>query len=77
MCGICGFVGEKENKQAVLQEMMRAIRHRGPDSEGIFQKDEISLGFCRLSIIDLKTGDQPIFNENKTMNVCICDMGFY
>lgn len=67
MCGICGFIGQKDNRSAILSDMMNAIRHRGPDSNGIFQRDEVSLGFCRLSIIDLKKGDQPMFNENGTM----------
>ena len=67
MCGICGFTGEKENKNAVLAEMMSAIHHRGPDAQGIYQDKDISLGFCRLSIIDLKTGNQPLFNEDRTI----------
>ena len=67
MCGICGFVGDKENRKPVLAEMMNAIQHRGPDAKGIYQNDEVSFGFCRLSIIDRKTGNQPMFNEDKTM----------
>lgn len=67
MCGICGFIGKKENRAAVLADMMDAIRHRGPDSDGIYQKDNVSLGFCRLSIIDLEGGNQPIFNEDGTI----------
>ena len=66
MCGICGFVGDKEEKKTILSEMMSAIRHRGPDNEGIYQDEEISFGFCRLSIIDMKTGNQPMFNEDRT-----------
>lgn len=64
MCGICGFVGKRQDKEAILKDMMRVIRHRGPDAEGRFLNDEASFGFCRLSIIDLKTGNQPIFNED-------------
>lgn len=67
MCGICGFIGKKDNRSMILSDMMDAIRHRGPDSNGVFQRDEVSLGFCRLSIIDLKNGNQPMFNENGTM----------
>ena len=67
MCGICGFVGKRQDKEAILKDMMRVIRHRGPDAEGSFLNDEVSLGFRRLSIIDLKTGDQPIFNEDGTI----------
>lgn len=64
MCGICGFVGKRKDKEAILKDMMRVIRHRGPDAEGRFLNDEASFGFCRLSIIDLETGNQPIFNED-------------
>ena len=67
MCGICGFVGNKESKErkeAILRSMMDAMRHRGPDSDGIFVSDEAALGFCRLSIIDLEDGAQPMHNED-------------
>ena len=67
MCGICGFIGNKktnEKKKAILRSMMDAMRHRGPDSDGIFVSDEAALGFCRLSIIDLEDGDQPMHNED-------------
>ncbi len=64
MCGICGFTGELENREAVLQRMTEVITHRGPDSDGYYTDDYISMGFRRLSIIDLDTGDQPITNED-------------
>lgn len=67
MCGICGFVGNEKNREEILADMMEAIRHRGPDSDGVFQNDEVSFGFRRLSIIDLETGDQPLYNEDETM----------
>ena len=68
MCGICGFTGEVTDRDAVIRRMTDKITHRGPDSSGIFQDDSISMGFRRLSIIDIaSTGDQPIFNEDKTL----------
>lgn len=67
MCGICGFIGKKQDQKIILDEMMTAIRHRGPDAKGSYLNEEVSFGFCRLSIIDLKTGDQPIFNEDGTI----------
>ena len=66
MCGICGFTGELLNRDRVLKDMADKIIHRGPDSCGYFSNQEISMGFRRLSIIDLEAGDQPIFNEDKT-----------
>ena len=46
--------------------MMAAIKHRGPNSDGYYTNDEVALGFRRLSIIDLRGGSQPIYNEDKT-----------
>ncbi|MCR5515824.1 MAG: asparagine synthase (glutamine-hydrolyzing), partial [Lachnospira sp.] len=68
MCGIAGFTGKCKNEKAVLKEMMDTIIHRGPDSSGEYNEDgTIHLGFRRLSIQDLNNGDQPMFNEDKTM----------
>ncbi len=67
MCGICGFTGKLENREDVIAKMTAVITHRGPDSDGFFSDDNISMGFRRLSIIDLDTGHQPIYNEDKTL----------
>jgi asparagine synthase (glutamine-hydrolysing) len=75
MCGICGIVQRDGpiNLRA-LQRMMAAIRHRGPDDEGFYvtpAEGEVAagLGFRRLSIIDLVTGNQPIANEDGSVHV--------
>ncbi len=67
MCGICGFTGEVVNRDNVIKRMTEVITHRGPDSDGFFTDDYISMGFRRLSIIDLDAGHQPIYNEDKTL----------
>lgn len=68
MCGFTGFVGATDNRQQVLENMMNTIVHRGPDSSGFFIDDDAALGFRRLSIIDVSaTGDQPLYNEDKTL----------
>jgi asparagine synthase (glutamine-hydrolysing) len=70
MCGICGFVSLKSyslSKQDILLKMVNALRHRGPDDEGIFIEKDIALGVRRLSIIDLMSGHQPIHNEDKSI----------
>jgi asparagine synthase (glutamine-hydrolysing) len=62
MCGICGFTGRDD---ALLEAMKSAIRHRGPDAEGSWTADGISLGHRRLSIVDLsESGRQPMSNED-------------
>jgi asparagine synthase (glutamine-hydrolysing) len=68
MCGLCGFTGEVIDRDAVIKNMTDKITHRGPDSSGIFASPDIAMGFRRLSIIDIaSTGDQPIYNEDKTL----------
>ena len=47
--------------------MCNSLIHRGPDSEGYYIDDQVGLGVRRLRIIDLKTGDQPIHNEDGTV----------
>ncbi len=68
MCGFVGFIGggDTQRDQGVLQSMTDAIRHRGPDDADYYMDGEISLGFRRLSIIDLEGGRQPILNEDGT-----------
>ncbi len=71
MCGIVGILNftsnrEKDQIQYVQRKMIDCIMHRGPDDRGAWQGNDIFLGVCRLSIVDLKTGRQPIWSEEKT-----------
>lgn len=63
MCGIAGFFRYRDD--ALLRTMTDKLRHRGPDSDGYFSNDVISLGMRRLAVLDVKGGDQPLFNENR------------
>ena len=69
MCGICGTVGS--SNRDLLRKMCDAMSHRGPDEEGYFTDKSIGLGIRRLSIIDLKTGHQPIHNEDESVWVVL------
>ena len=69
MCGITGIVSKRDNKEEIVKKMNEKIRHRGPDDEGIYTDECVSLGHRRLSIIDLKGGHQPMFNEDKSIVV--------
>jgi len=72
MCGICGFFehdGDRPIDRGFLAAMNRTIRHRGPDDEGSFVEHPIALAMRRLSIIDVDGGQQPVFNEDRTMSV--------
>jgi asparagine synthase (glutamine-hydrolysing) len=70
MCGICGIVERRGpvDEQA-LRRMTAAIRHRGPDDQGYFIDSRVGLGFRRLSIIDLVTGNQPMTNEDGSVHL--------
>ena len=76
MCGIVGFVGARADMQEILQGMMDAIAHRGPDGQGQFIEGPAALGQRRLSIIDLEGGKQPMFNEDGSL-VCIFNGEIY
>lgn len=67
MCGICGFTGNVAHKEQVLTNMMSKIVHRGPDGGGQHIDDGVALGHRRLSIIDLHSGSQPMYNEDGTI----------
>ena len=67
MCGICGFVGVRE--EGLLGRMTDSLQHRGPDGEGFFREDGVGLGHRRLSIIDVAGGRQPIENEDGSILV--------
>lgn len=74
MCGITGWINLEQSTSTnhtenVLHSMCETIVHRGPNSEGIWMDDKVALGMRRLSIIDLHTGDQPVFSEDKSIVV--------
>lgn len=79
---MCGFVGytdlknEREASRPLLAEMTERLFHRGPDSDGYFIEGVTGLGFRRLSIIDLTSGDQPIYNEDRSL-VLLCNGELY
>jgi len=77
MCAICGIIkSDGKIDEKLLFEMTRLMNYRGPDEEGYFLEKNVGLGHRRLSIIDLKTGKQPLFNENKKI-VLICNGEIY
>ena len=70
MCGIAGICNMNSPcgiSVETIKRMTDILHHRGPDESGIYLDDYIALGHARLSIIDLSSGTQPIYNEDKTM----------
>ena len=66
MCGIAGIVTNNPREEDI-KNMSKRIEHRGPDGEGYYIDENIALAHRRLSIIDLTTGTQPIYNEDKSL----------
>src|SRR5438270_13463233 len=72
MCGIVGKQSLDEPVEAdLLERMCTLVEHRGPDSRGIFLAPGVGLGIQRLAIIDLETGDQPVYNEDRSVVVVL------
>ena len=72
MCGITGilhFDSSRSVDAVLLRKMTDTLAHRGPDGQGYYIKNNLGLGHRRLSIIDLSTGDQPIFNDDKSIAI--------
>lgn len=70
MCGICGLISEKHLDFPQIDsvaKMNEALSHRGPDDTGIYKSSFLVLMMKRLKIIDLEHGNQPLFNENKSL----------
>lgn len=73
MCGITGWASNDPKRSpfdgdaALLSAMCGTIAHRGPDDEGVWLGPGAALGMRRLSVIDLKTGDQPVWNEDRSV----------
>jgi asparagine synthase (glutamine-hydrolysing) len=73
MCGIAGQLrpcGQQVDLER-LARMCAGLEHRGPDSRGIFRDERVGLGIQRLRIIDLDTGDQPIYSEDRSVVVVL------
>jgi asparagine synthase (glutamine-hydrolysing) len=77
MCGITGwasldsFTPPSDGAKDLLHAMCERMVHRGPDSEGLFVTTGVALGMRRLAIIDLVTGEQPVFNEDRSVAVVL------
>lgn len=69
MCGICGILNKDRSDtvpKRYIEAMNRSLTHRGPDDGGFFIEKNVAMANRRLSIIDLSTGRQPIFNEDES-----------
>ncbi|NIO49820.1 MAG: asparagine synthetase B, partial [Candidatus Aminicenantes bacterium] len=72
MCGIAGIINPRTSIQQLkepLASMLKSLKHRGPEDEGMYLERGVGLGHRRLSIIDIRGGHQPLANEDGTLNL--------
>lgn len=69
MCGIAGFISNKEKEEGadILRHMLTRIKFRGPDQSGIYLSNDVGLGSVRLSILDIEGGTMPLSNDARTL----------
>jgi asparagine synthase (glutamine-hydrolysing) len=67
MCGIVGSIGQQAPNSDLLNHQLNTLGHRGPDGRGIYIDENIALASCRLAIMAIADGSQPVFNEDKSI----------
>ena len=77
MCGIAGIVGAiGPEHEARIEVALERLAHRGPDGSGVYRSHDVILGMRRLAVIDLANGNQPIYNEDRSIAV-VCNGEIY
>jgi asparagine synthase (glutamine-hydrolysing) len=69
MCGISGGIGASAPSKQLLDAQLKSIEHRGPDDKGTYLNQEISLGMCRLAIVEIASGKQPASDISEKIHV--------
>jgi len=69
MCGVTGGVGVSAPNKLLLDAQLRSIEHRGPDDTGTYMSQGISLGMCRLAIVEIASGKQPASDASDKINI--------
>ncbi|MEK7486764.1 MAG: asparagine synthase (glutamine-hydrolyzing) [Planctomycetota bacterium] len=80
MCGICGYIAQNNPSPPLLEKMVATLRQRGPDGDGYFQSqtqhDQIGLGYTRLAIVGLDSGNQPLYSRDR-QKILVCNGEIY
>jgi asparagine synthase (glutamine-hydrolysing) len=69
MCGISGGVGPSAPNKLLLDAQLTSIEHRGPDDKGTYLNQGISLGMCRLAIVEIADGKQPASDASEKIHI--------
>jgi asparagine synthase (glutamine-hydrolysing) len=69
MCGISGGIGASAPSKQLLDAQLKSIEHRGPDDSGTYRNQEVSLGMCRLAIVEIAAGKQPASDASEKIHI--------
>ena len=69
MCGIAGGVGPCAPGRLLLESQLNSLEHRGPDDKGLYVRHGMSLGMCRLAIVEIAAGKQPVSDQNEKIHI--------
>jgi asparagine synthase (glutamine-hydrolysing) len=69
MCGITGGIGPNAPQQLLLDAQLKSIEHRGPDDSGTYINNGISIGMCRLAIVEITAGKQPATDASEQIHI--------
>jgi asparagine synthase (glutamine-hydrolysing) len=69
MCGIAGGVGPCAPGRLLLESQLNSLEHRGPDDKGFYVSQGMSLGMCRLAVVEIAAGKQPVSNQNEEIHI--------
>jgi asparagine synthase (glutamine-hydrolysing) len=69
MCGISGGIGASAPSKQLLDAQLKSIEHRGPDDSGTYLNQEISIGMCRLAIVEIAAGKQPASDASEKIHI--------
>jgi asparagine synthase (glutamine-hydrolysing) len=69
MCGITGGVGPSAPGKLLIDAQLKSLEHRGPDDNGLYLNEGISLGMCRLAIVEIAVGKQPVSDDSEKIHI--------
>jgi asparagine synthase (glutamine-hydrolysing) len=69
MCGIAGGVGPCAPGKLLIEAQLNSLEHRGPDDKGSYVSEKVSLGMCRLAIVEIAAGSQPVSDQSEKIHI--------
>ena len=69
MCGITGGIGPQAPREPLLHAQLKSLEHRGPDDSAIYVNGRIGIGMCRLAIVEIAVGAQPVKDVSEKVHI--------